>query len=107
MELRDQRPKPTLARMMGDVTHVSPLLRNVCDLSGCSEVRVGDWLLKCAVERGASHYRRAFEPALPADHPELTNEEIGVALCLFHHPFDPMLIRAAAQLLSASNTDAE
>jgi hypothetical protein len=107
MEVREQQPKPTLARMMGEVTHVSPLLRKVCELSGCSEERVGEWLLKCAVERGASHYRRTFDPTLPPDSPQLTSEEVGVALCLYHHPFNPMLIRAAAQLLSAADTDAE
>src|ERR1043166_3833775 len=107
MEIGEQQPKPTLARMMGEVTHVSPLLRKVCELSGCSEDRVGEWLLKGAVERGASHYRRTFDPVLPADNPQLTNEEVGVALCLYHHPFDPMLIRAASQLLSATGTDAE
>src|SRR5438034_7900310 len=107
MELRDQRRGPTLARKLGEVTHVSPLLRKVCELSGCPPERVGDWLLKCAVERGASHYRRTFEPELPPDNPALAHEELGVALCLYHHSFNPMLIRAAAQLLSASDTNAE
>jgi hypothetical protein len=106
MELRDQPARPTLARKLGEVTHVSPLLRKVCALSGCSRDRVGDWLLKCAVERGASHYRRTFEPDLPPDNPAVTDEELGVALCLYHHSFNPMLIRAAAQLLSAPNTNA-
>ena len=105
MELRDQRIKPTLARKLGEVTHVSPLFRKVCELSGCSEEDVGDWLLKCAVKRGASHYRRSFEAGLAPDQPALTNEELGVALCLYHHPFNPMLIRAAAQLLSAADTN--
>ena len=56
MELREQRPRLTLAQKLGDVTHVSPLLRKVRELSGCNEDRVGDWLLKCSVERGATHY---------------------------------------------------
>jgi hypothetical protein len=101
MELREQPAQPTLAQKLGDVTHVSPLLRKVIQLSGCPEEQVGEWLLKCAVERGASHYQRAFDPSLPPDRPELTSEELGVALCLYHHPFNPMFIRAAAQLLSA------
>jgi hypothetical protein len=107
MELRDQRPRPTLAQKLGDVTHVSPLLRKVRELSGCAEDQLGEWLLKCAVERGATHYRRAFAPELPPDNPSLTNEELGVALCLAHHPFNPMLIRAAAQLLSDRDTNAK
>jgi len=106
MELREHRPRPTLAQKLGDVTHVSPLLRKVRELSGCAEEQVGEWLLKCAVGRGASHYRRDFDPQLPPDNPALSNEELGVALCLNHHPFNPMFIRAAAQLLSAQATDA-
>jgi hypothetical protein len=35
MELREQGPRPTLAQKLGDVTHVSPLLRKVRELSGC------------------------------------------------------------------------
>src|ERR1019366_2543416 len=106
MELREQRPRLTLAQKLGDVTHVSPLLRKVRGLSGCAEDQVGDWLLKCAVERGATHYRRDFDAGLPPDNPSLGDEELGVALCLAHHPFNPMLIRAAAQLLSTRHTDA-
>jgi hypothetical protein len=106
MELREHTPRPTLAQKLGDVTHVSPLLRKVRELSGCGLEQVGEWLLKCAVDRGATHYRRDFDPQLPPDNPALSNEELGVALCLYHHPYDAMLIRAAAQLLSAGGTDA-
>src|SRR2546422_2002792 len=107
MKLREQTPHPTLARKLGDVTHVSPLLRKVRELSGCTDEQVGEWLLKCAVERGATHYRRTFDPHLPPDNPALTNEELGAALCLNHHPFNPMFIRAAAQLLSGEKINAE
>ena len=106
MELRDQTARPTLARKLGEVTHVSPLLRKVCELSGCSQEHVGDWLLKCAVERGASHYEREFSSDLPQDNPLLTHEELGVALCLGDLIWDAAYIRAAAQLLSAPDTDA-
>jgi hypothetical protein len=105
VELRDQPPRPTLAQKLGDVTHVSPLLRKVRELSGCSEDQAGEWLLKCAVERGASHYEREFPLDLPADNPTLSNEELGVALCLGHLWWEPAYIRAAAQLLSAPDTD--
>src|SRR5437868_5807329 len=98
MELREKIARPTLARKLGDVPHISPLLRKVKRFSGCSEDRLGPWLLKCAVDRGANHYRRTFAPDLPGDNPALTNEELGVALCLAHLPFEPALIRAAAQL---------
>jgi hypothetical protein len=75
-------------------------------MSGSSEESVGEWLLKCAVRRGASHYERDFSPDLPPDDPSLSNEELGVALCLGHHPYESTFIRAAAQLLSSSTTDA-
>jgi hypothetical protein len=105
MELREQGPRPTLAQKLGDVTHVSPLLRKVRQLSSCAEDQAGEWLLKCAVGRGATHYERDFPSELPPDNPALTNEELGVALCLGHLPWNPALLRAAAQLLSAPDVN--
>jgi hypothetical protein len=95
-----------LARRIGDIAHVSLLLRKVCRMSGCLEDRVGDWLLKCAISRGASHYERDFPSDLPPDNPELSHEELAVALCLGQHPYNSTFIRAAAQLLSSPRTDA-
>ena len=105
MELREQALRPTLAQKLGEVTHVSPLLRKVRKLSGCAEDQVGEWLLKCAVERGATHYEQDFSTELPTDNPSLSNEELGVALCLGHLPWNPAYLRAAAQLLSAPDID--
>ena len=77
MELNEQLFAPTLAHRLGDVPHVSGLLRRIAQLSGAGE-RVADWLLKVAVALGAKHsqLRRlqteteaelaAFTPALPA-----------------------------------------
>jgi hypothetical protein len=96
---------PSLARQLGDTAHVSPLLRKVGQISGCGEDRVGEWLLKCAVRRGASHYERDFPEDLPPDHPALGDEELAVALCLGQHPYNSTFIRAAAQLLSSPRTD--
>ena len=106
MELRELSPTLTLARKVGDVLHESALLRKVLALSGEPVERAGDWLLKCAVERGASHYEKDFRSDLPADTPALSNEELGAALCLGHLPWNPIFIRAAAQVLSASDIDA-
>ena len=64
MELREQMARPTLAQKLGDVTHVSPLLRKVRQLSGCGLEQAGEWLLKCAVQRGATHYEREFSPVV-------------------------------------------
>jgi hypothetical protein len=101
-----QLSTPPLARRLGDVTHVSPLLHRVCRLSGCSEDRIGEWLLKSAVQRGASHYERDFAQDLPPDNSDLGDEELGVALCLGQHPYSSTFIRAAAQLLSSPRTNA-
>lgn len=105
MELNDQSFAPTLAHKLGDVPHVSGLLRRIAQVSGAGE-RVAEWLFKVAVTRGASHYRRDFDPTLPADLPAISDEEIGVALCLGQNPYNLDALRAAAQLLSSPRTDA-
>jgi hypothetical protein len=106
MEAIEQSSRPPLARRLGDSVHVSPLLHKICLLSGCSEDRVGEWLLKSAVQRGANHYERNFPEDLPPDQAELSDEELGVALCLGQHPYNSTFIRAAAQLLSSPRTNA-
>jgi len=105
VETTEQLSSPTLARRLGDAVHVSPLLRKVRQMSGCAEERAGEWLLKCAVLRGASHYERDFPKDLPPDDPDLSHEEIAVALCLGQFPYNSTFIRAAAQLLSSPRTD--
>lgn len=101
MEAVERMPSPPLARRIGDTLHVSSLLQKVCRLSGLTEAQVGEWLLKCAVLRGAGHYEREFTEGLPSDYAELTDEELGIALCLGHHSYNSAYIRAAAQLLSS------
>src|SRR5438045_8798892 len=104
MELKDQSLAPTLARKLGDVPHISGLLRRLAQTSGAGD-RIADWLLKVAVERGAHHYRREFNPLLPPDSPAVSDEEIGVALCLGQHPYDLDRLRAAAHMLSSPGVD--
>jgi len=99
MELKEQAPRITLARKLGDTAHVSGLAIRLARLSGAGD-RLPEWLLKTASARGAKHYQREFDPALPPDNPAVSDEEIGVALCLGQMPDDSWLIRAAAQLLS-------
>ncbi|MBI2928984.1 MAG: hypothetical protein HYY24_25245 [Verrucomicrobia bacterium] len=94
----------TLARRLGDTTHVSGLAIRLARVSGAGK-RLPEWLLKVAVERGAKHYQREFDPALPPDQPDIPSEEIGVSLCLGQMPDDPWFIRAAAQLLSSPRVD--
>ncbi|MGB8371033.1 MAG: hypothetical protein ACLPYZ_06530 [Limisphaerales bacterium] len=100
MELKEQQHATTLAHELGEVPHVSDLLRRIAQRSGAGE-RVADWLLKVAIGRGASHYRREFDPALPPDLPAISDEEIGVALCLGENPYDLDSLRVAAQFLSS------
>ncbi len=107
MELKEQPAAPTLARKLGDTTHVSALLRKVCHLSGLPPGEVGQWLLKCAIERGARHYVCDFPATLPRDRPELSDEEVAVGLCLGHHLYNAFYLRAAAQLLSSPRVDAQ
>lgn len=106
MEQKARIPGTTLARMLGEVPHVSAL---AIRLARCSEAgdRLADWLFKVAVERGANHYRRPFDPALPPDCPVIPDEEVGIALCLGEHPYDLDRLRAAAQLLSSPSVDVD
>ena len=105
MELKEQAPSTTLARQLGDSAHVSGLAMQLARSSGAGE-RLPEWLLKVAVERGATHYQRDFDPSLPPDNPAIADEEIGVALCLGQHPYKLDNMRAAAQLLSSPRVDA-
>ena len=100
MELKEQAPAGTLNHKLGDTAHVSGLAIRLARMTG-AEARLPEWLLKTAVERGAKHYQRSFDPSLPPDNPRISDEEIGVALCLGQMPDEPRLIRAAAQLLSS------
>jgi hypothetical protein len=105
VELKEQDPAATLARRLGDTAHVSGMAMRLARLSGAGK-RLPEWLLKIAVERGAKHYQRNFDPSLPPDNPAISDEELGVALCLGQHPYSLDNLRAAAQLLSSPRVDA-
>ena len=104
MNLKEQAPAATLARRLGETAHVSGLAIRLARLSGAGE-RLPEWLLKTAVERGAKHYQRDFDPSLPPDDRAISDAEIGVALCLGQHPYNLDNLRAAAQLLSSPRVD--
>ena len=105
MELKEQATVTTLARRLATSAHVSGLAIRLGRSSGAGN-RLPEWLLKVAVERGAAHYQRAFDPSLPPDNPLISDEEIGIALCLGQHPYSLDHLRAAAQLLSSPRVDA-
>jgi hypothetical protein len=104
MELKERATVTTLARKLGETAHVSGLAIHLARMSGAGD-HLPEWLLKVAVERGAKHYQRDFDPTLPPDNPAISDEEIGVALCLGQHPYDLDSLRAAAQLLSSPRVD--
>jgi hypothetical protein len=104
MEPKEQGPAATLAHKLGDTAHVSGLAIRLARLSGAGN-QLPEWLLKIAVERGAKHYQRDFDRSLPPDNPALSDEEIGVALCLGQHAYKLDNLRAAAQLLSFPRVD--
>lgn len=76
--VNDPAPMTTLARQLGDIAHVSGLAIRLAKLSKAG-ARLPDWLLKVAVERGATRERRDFDPSLPPDNPPILGEEIGIA----------------------------
>lgn len=105
MELNDQPSAPTLAHKLGDTAHVSGLAIHLARQSGAGE-RLPEWLLKVAIERGAKHYQRDFDPSLPPDNPAISDEEIGIALCLEQNKYSLDQLRAAAQFLSSPRINA-
>ena len=105
MELKEQSFTPTLARNLGDVPHVSGLLRHLAQTSGAGDaLSIGCSKLPCnaAPITTAGNSIRRCRP----DSSAITDEEIGIALCLGQHPYDLDHLRAAAQLLSSPRVDA-
>jgi hypothetical protein len=100
MELKEQVTVATLARRLAVPAHVSGLAIRLARASNAG-ARLPEWLLKVAVERGAAHYQRDFDPSLPPDNPAISDEEVGLALCLGQLPYNLDHLRAAAQLLSS------
>jgi hypothetical protein len=82
--------------------HLSPLLRKLQHWLG--ETHALASLKQLAVERGCNHYQGTFEPPpgeLPPQLTQLSNEELGVALCLPHFGQTPNNLRIAAEIISA------
>ena len=94
VEVKEQPSPRTLAEKLGDAAHVSGLAIRLAWLSG-ARGRWPEWWLKVAVERGARHYQREFDRALPPDNPAIADEEIGVALCLGQMPYRLCLLAAS------------
>ena len=90
----------TLARKLRLAPHLSLLQRKARRL-GLQKPE--DWIA-LAVERGCYHYDSG-ERARPVPPTEFSNEELAALLLSVANPYRPLLIRVAAQLLSAPATD--
>ncbi|HEY5551323.1 MAG TPA: hypothetical protein VIK52_05525 [Opitutaceae bacterium] len=64
-------------------------------------------LIAIAVQRGCTHYRSAADGSDANDpgRDVLADEELAVALLTGEHPFDPVALRCAAQLVSGAGID--
>ena len=87
--------------------HESPLLRKIEKAVGKSPAL--PCLKRLAVERGCLHYENTLEEPdeVPVQFKSLTNEELGVALCLDHFDYDPINIRIAAEVISSNGVSPE
>jgi hypothetical protein len=100
-------PPETLDRRLGTISHLSPLRAKLRRLG------IGDasCLLALAVERGCRHYRPYVEAieakAPPVPRAQLGDEEVCIALILGSWNYDPVMIRAAAQLLAGASIRVE
>ena len=86
--------------------HASPLLHFIKKAAGIHEPL--SCLKQLAVERGCLHYEGTFQPPafLPNGLRALTNEQLGVALCLPHFGCKPNSIRIAAEIISGEGVSA-
>lgn len=87
----------TLAEMLGETSHISPLARKLRRLGFSS---LSD-LKQLAVQRGCTHYRTDHDLVRDPGTNEITTEELIVGLLLGQNPYDPFAIRIAGQLLPA------
>jgi hypothetical protein len=71
---------------LGEPAHVSGLVIRGAKVTG-TDKQFFDWLLKVAVKRGAAHYEREFDPSLPPDNPNISDEEVGIGLCSGEQPY--------------------
>ena len=81
---------------------MSGLLRKIQNLAGQRDP--ANCLKELAVRRGCRHYEGSFPATTVSPAAEkLTDEEVGVGLCLGQLTYDPLNIRIGAELLSAES----
>lgn len=91
----------TLARKLSLAPHLSLLQRKARRLG---LIEPEDWIV-LAVQRGCYHYGNPKKRVKQVPLTEFSNEELAALLLSVANPYDPLLIRVAAQLLSAPETD--
>lgn len=98
----EKSPNP-LAYKLGTVPHISPLLRKLAKHG----LKTPDQMAATAVARGCRHYANmpAWKNVEPVLAPGITNEELAVGLLSICHPYEPLFIRVASQLLSAPGSN--
>lgn len=95
-----QPHQPTLAEKLGTTRHVSPLLLKLKNhgLTTPKEIAAA------AIDRGCSHYA-PFAEGLHKEAPNISDEELAIALLSPCHPYELQLIRIGSQMLSSENSD--
>lgn len=89
----------TLAAALGTTAHLS-VLRHKARRLGVATL---DQAIALAASRGCRHYRNAVQtPAPPVSRDDLPDDELVILLLLGEHPYQPLAIRAAAQLARSS-----
>ena len=108
MELIDhalEKDNPTLARKLGNPTHVSPLLKKL-ERAGITNTKE---MAATAIARGCHHYAGCLSTRpIPARTSQaISDEELAIALLCPSNPYDPMLVRIGSQLLSKQSCKPE
>lgn len=92
--------KETLAWRMGETVHVSPLLARLRHAGLASK----DMLIGLAIQRGCRHYS-GYADIVSAEYPEISDEELAIALMHLSNAYDPGMLRVAAQMSGSCNCD--
>ena len=95
-----QPHQPTLAEKLGTTRHVSPLLLKLKNHGLVTPREIA----AAAIDRGCRHYA-PFAEGLHKDVPDITDEELAIALLSPCHLYEPQLIRIGSQMLSGDNSD--
>ncbi|MGH8017171.1 MAG: hypothetical protein ACREIA_02605 [Opitutaceae bacterium] len=86
-----------MAQRLGETAHCSPLLRRARRFGISSTAHC----IQLAVKRGARHYAGIFDAKVADPGPQaLSNEELVALLLLGERPFEPFVVRCAAQMLN-------